>query len=95
VFSNRLLLGGIAVEIALAMTIVYLPALHHSFGTAALSPRQLVVLLPYPLIVWGSDEVRRAAMPWGRATRPATTEPLIDRECEQSSCSGSVGSSAR
>jgi hypothetical protein len=30
------------------------------FGTAALSPAQLATVLPYPLIVWGADEIRRA-----------------------------------
>jgi hypothetical protein len=28
-------------------------------GTAALPPRDLAFLLPYPFIVWGADELRR------------------------------------
>jgi magnesium-transporting ATPase (P-type) len=62
VFTNQLLLGGIAVELAFAMTLVYMPALHHVFGTAALAPSQLLVLVPYPFVVWGADELRRAVM---------------------------------
>jgi hypothetical protein len=29
------------------------------FGTANLPLRDLVLLLPYPFIVWGADELRR------------------------------------
>ena len=38
---------------------IYLPFLHHLFGTAALSPAQLAVVVPYPFVVWGADEARR------------------------------------
>ena len=58
--SNPLLLGAIAIEVILAAVLVYLPWLHPVFGTAALSPSQLLVVLPFPLIVWGADEIRRA-----------------------------------
>ena len=58
-FSNRYLLLGIAGELALAAILVYAPPLQSLLGTAALPPRDLVVLLPYPLIVWGADELRR------------------------------------
>ncbi len=60
VFTNKLLLAGIAVALAFAAALVYLPALHGSFGTAALSPGQLATVAPYPFIVWGADEIRRA-----------------------------------
>ncbi|WP_308166563.1 cation-translocating P-type ATPase [Nocardia albiluteola] len=59
VFSNRYLIGAIAAEIALAAVFVYTPALHTLLGTAAPSPGQLALLLPYPIIVWGADELRR------------------------------------
>jgi magnesium-transporting ATPase (P-type) len=65
VTSNRLLLGAIAVELTFAAALIYLPFLHHIFGTAALSPAQLVLVAPYPFIVWGADEVRR----WTRRRR--------------------------
>ena len=60
VFTNKLLLAGIAVALAFAAALVYLPALHGFFGTAALSPGQLATVAPYPFIVWGADEIRRA-----------------------------------
>jgi len=59
-FSNKLLLGAIAVALAFAATLVYLPALHGLFGTASLSPGQLAIVAPFPFIVWGADEIRRA-----------------------------------
>jgi calcium-translocating P-type ATPase len=59
VFSNPYLLGGIAGELALAALFVYVPPLQSLFGTANLPPRDLVLLLPYPFIVWGADELRR------------------------------------
>jgi len=38
---------------------VYAPPLQSLLGTAALPVRDLVVLAPFPLIVWGADELRR------------------------------------
>ena len=59
-FSNKLLLGAIAVALAFAAALVYLPAMHGLFGTASLSPGQLAIVAPFPFIVWGADEIRRA-----------------------------------
>jgi len=59
VFSNPLLLWGIAFELALAAAIVYLPPLQDLLGTAALSPAMVAITLPFPVIVWGADELRR------------------------------------
>jgi uncharacterized membrane protein YdfJ with MMPL/SSD domain len=59
VFTNKVLLAGIAVALAFAAALVYLPALHGFFGTEALSPAQLAIVAPFPFIVWGADEVRR------------------------------------
>ena len=58
-FSNRLLLWGIAFELALAAMIIYLPPLQDVLGTAALTPTMLAFTLPFPFIVWGADEFRR------------------------------------
>ncbi|GAA2864770.1 cation-transporting P-type ATPase [Pseudonocardia halophobica] len=59
VSSNRLLLAGIAFEIAFAAAVIYLPALQTVFGTAALPGWALLLLLPMPVIVWGVDEAYR------------------------------------
>jgi calcium-translocating P-type ATPase len=58
-FTNRFLLAGIAVALAFAAALVYLPALHGFFGTEALSPAQLATVAPFPFVVWGADELRR------------------------------------
>jgi len=59
VFSNRYLLLAIAAELAVAAVLVYAPPLQSLLGTAALPARYLLLLLPYPLIVWGADELRK------------------------------------
>lgn len=59
VFSNRYLLVGIAAEIVLATIFVYTPPLQALLGTEALPAADLLVLLPFPFVVWGADEVRR------------------------------------
>ena len=59
VLSNRYLLAAIAAELAIAAVLVFAPPLQALLGTAALPARYLVLLLPYPLIVWGADELRR------------------------------------
>ncbi|MFE0462446.1 cation transporting ATPase C-terminal domain-containing protein [Kitasatospora sp. NPDC058965] len=71
VFSNRRLLVGIGFSLAFAAAIVYLPALHHLFGTAALDPGQLATVAPFPFLVWGADELRRALVRRRGATAPA------------------------
>jgi len=58
-FTNRLLLWGIASEIAFAAAVVYLPPLQGVFATAALGPAELAILLAFPPLVWGADELRR------------------------------------
>ena len=60
VFSNRLLLWGILFEIVFAAAVIYMPPLQELFATEALGVRELLVLATFPVIVWGSDELRRA-----------------------------------
>lgn len=61
-FSNRLLLWGIAFELAFAAALVYLPPLQDVFHTEALGARELALLALFPPLVWGSDELRRWAV---------------------------------
>ncbi|WP_433445330.1 cation transporting ATPase C-terminal domain-containing protein [Nonomuraea sp. CA-141351] len=56
--SNSYLIAGIAGELVLAALLVYLPPFQALLGTAALPASDLLLLLPYPLIVWGTDESR-------------------------------------
>jgi calcium-translocating P-type ATPase len=59
-FTNRLLLWGILFEVVFAAAVIYLPPLQPVFHTAPLGPVELATLAPFPLIVWGVDELRRA-----------------------------------
>ncbi len=61
VFSNRYLLAGIAAEIVLVALFVYTPPMQTLLGTAPLPPSDLLLLLPYPFMVWGADELRRGS----------------------------------
>jgi magnesium-transporting ATPase (P-type) len=63
-FSNRLLLWGIGFELIFSAAVIYLPVLQHIFGTASLSLTQLAVIAPFPVLVWGVDELAR----WYRRT---------------------------
>ena len=68
VFTNRLLLWGVAFELAVAAAVVTLPPLQGEFSTALPDPAALVLLIPYPFVVWGADEVHRYLL--RRADRP-------------------------
>ena len=70
-FSNRLLLWGIAFELALAALLIYAPPFQALLGTAALTPDMLLFVAPFPFIVWGADELRR----WLLRSRAARRSP--------------------
>jgi hypothetical protein len=72
----QMLLGAIAVALAFAAALVYLPVMHALFGTASLSPGQLAIVAPFPFIVWAADEIRRA---------------LVRRSARRSGAAGGVG----
>lgn len=59
VFGNRLLLWGIAFEVALSLAVVYAPALQRIFATAPPPAESLLLLVPFPFLVWGVDEMNR------------------------------------
>jgi magnesium-transporting ATPase (P-type) len=59
-FTNRLLLVGVATEVAFVALLVYVPGLHGVFGTAPLHGLELLILATFPPVVWGADELRRA-----------------------------------
>ncbi|MER7509494.1 cation-transporting P-type ATPase [Streptomyces lavendulae] len=67
-FTNPLLLAGIAFELAFTAALVYLPPLQGLFGTAALPLDVIALVAAFPVIVWGTDELRR----WVRRTRRPT-----------------------
>jgi magnesium-transporting ATPase (P-type) len=70
IFSNRLLLWGILFELVFAAAVIYLPPFQAVFGTNALGLPELAILASFPLLVWGTDEVRR----WVLRRRGASEE---------------------
>ena len=74
-FSNPLLLWGIAFEVVFAAAVIYVPALQPLFHTAPLGVTELALLAPFPVVVWGADELWR----W-RRRRPMTGDDVsMDR----------------
>jgi calcium-translocating P-type ATPase len=59
--TNRLLLWGIAFELVFAVAIVAVPPLAAPLGMAVPPWDALLLLLPFPVIVWGADELWRAS----------------------------------
>ena len=59
VFSNRMLLWGIASELVFLVALVYVPVLQDVFGTAPLGATEIAILTTFPFVVWGADELRR------------------------------------
>ncbi|NNE22762.1 MAG: cation-transporting P-type ATPase, partial [Rhizobiales bacterium] len=59
VLTNRLVLIGIATELLLLVLISYVPAFNIFFGTAPLEAWQLVLSVPFALIILFGDELRR------------------------------------
>ena len=75
--TNPYLLGGIAAELVFLAALLYIPACQSLFGTAALGWEEIAFLLPFPFIVWGSDELRRAYV--RRRARSTKTRSVIRR----------------
>ncbi|OJY39040.1 cation-transporting P-type ATPase [Pseudonocardia sp. 73-21] len=71
--SNPLLLWGIAFELVFSAAVVYVPWLQDVFGTAALDPSQLAVVVPFPFVVWGADEIVR----WARRRSGPSVRGLV------------------
>jgi calcium-translocating P-type ATPase len=61
-FTNPLLLWGIVSEIAFLVALVLVPPFQTLFGTRPLGLTELGLLCSFPFLVWGSDEMRRAAL---------------------------------
>jgi magnesium-transporting ATPase (P-type) len=59
-WTNPLLLAGIAFELVFAAAVIYLPPMQAVFDTAALPAWVLALLIPMPFLVWGLDEAYRA-----------------------------------
>ena len=61
IFSNRLILGGIAIELGLIVAIVYTPMGQTLFGTAPIGTAVWLFVIPFALGMLVLEEVRK----WG------------------------------
>ncbi|MFD5145821.1 cation transporting ATPase C-terminal domain-containing protein [Streptomyces sp. NPDC058401] len=68
--ANPLLLAGIAFELVFTAALVYVPPLRGLFGTAALPLDVVALIAVFPVLVWGTDELRRLRR---RTRKPART----------------------
>ena len=59
-FSNRLLLVGIAFELTLAVMLIYVPGLNGAFHQSPIGPWHWLFLLLWPPLVLGAEEARKA-----------------------------------
>jgi calcium-translocating P-type ATPase len=60
-FSNRLLLAGLVLEVLFTAALVGIPGLNSRLGMAVPPPLTLGAIAVFPVIVWGADELRRRA----------------------------------
>jgi magnesium-transporting ATPase (P-type) len=76
IFSNRYLLGAIAIALAFAAALIYTPALNSFFGTAPLTGTQLATVAPFPSL---SGEPTNSAASCCAGTGPRTARPSPGR----------------
>ncbi|HEX6387039.1 MAG TPA: cation-translocating P-type ATPase [Anaerolineae bacterium] len=58
-FSNRLMLGAVALTFALQMALIYVPFLQEFFNTVALAPRDLAISLALSTVVFIAVEIEK------------------------------------
>ena len=58
-FSNKTVIAGIVSELVLLGVIIYFPLTQPIFGTHALSIDQILISLPFMLIIFFGDELRK------------------------------------
>jgi magnesium-transporting ATPase (P-type) len=59
-FSNRLLLGGIAFELGLFAALIYVPGLNDAFHNHPIGPWHWLFLVIWPFVVFAAEEGRKA-----------------------------------
>ncbi|MDF4252177.1 cation transporting ATPase C-terminal domain-containing protein [Streptomyces sp. WMMB303] len=57
---NPLLLAGIVFELAFTAVLIWVPPFQSVFGTAPLPWDVVALLLTFPVLLWGADELRRS-----------------------------------
>jgi magnesium-transporting ATPase (P-type) len=59
-FSNRFLIVAIAIEMLLALLLIYVPGLNAAFHQSPIGPWHWLVLLTFAPLVFGMEELRKA-----------------------------------
>ncbi len=82
--GNRLLLGSMAFEVVSAAAVIYRAALQTVFGTAGLPLWVVLMMLPFPVLVWSADELyrwigRRRRKPHWASPDPGVPKSLSER----------------
>jgi magnesium-transporting ATPase (P-type) len=97
VTTNPLLLWGILFEVAFAAAITAIPGLRNIFGTTPPPVSVLPLLVLFPIIVWGADELRRAFLrKIDRGDRvPTGTDLSVSVSIATKTTDTSAGASAR
>jgi len=68
-FTNRLLLLGIATEIVLAFFFVYFPPMQQILNTYRLEKDDWLFLIPFALLLMGAEEIRKYYVRRGKRSR--------------------------
>ncbi|MFC4495674.1 cation-translocating P-type ATPase [Streptomyces ovatisporus] len=70
-FTNPLLLAGIGFELVFTAVVVWVPPVQRIFGTTSLPVEVVALIATFPVIVWGTDELRRRHRRRSAGARPA------------------------
>ena len=77
-FTNRMLLWGIAFELLFTAALVYLPVANDAaWAPPPLPPATLLLIAPFPVIVWAADELWRLARRSGRTQRNGRADAMV------------------
>ncbi|MBN2110843.1 MAG: cation-transporting P-type ATPase [Methanosarcinaceae archaeon] len=68
VFSNRMVLVGIASELIILGFMIFHPFANRIFNTAAIPPEYLLLAVPFALLLFAADELRKYFIRHGSAT---------------------------
>jgi Ca2+-transporting ATPase len=60
--ANRLIVAGIAVEIAMVALLSYVPGIDRIFHTSGLSGPEWLFLFVWPPVVLGAEELRKSVV---------------------------------
>jgi magnesium-transporting ATPase (P-type) len=77
-FTNRLLLAGVALEVGMVALLVYTPGLDRLFHTSSFGPWHWAFLLLWPPLVLGAEELRKAVLRRSRSSRSLRRPTVSD-----------------